>query len=349
MGSEDVRAGLIGYGTAGEFFHAPLIAATPGMSLAAVVTRDAGRAGRIAAVHPGARVVDAAERLWELCDLIVVATPNRTHVPLATAALRAGLPVVVDKPLAGTSGDAAALLRLAAERGLMLTVFQNRRWDGDFRTLLALARSGELGEIRRLESRFERWRPAPKGGWRESGGPEEIGGLLYDLGSHLVDQALTLLGPVSAVYAESDARRPGVSGDDDMFIALTHANGARSHLWASAVAPHLGPRFRVLGSRAAYVKQGLDVQEERLRAGAHPDETGFGDEPPERWGVVRAGDESRRVPTEPGAYLAFYEGVVAALREGAAPPVDPADAVAALAVLEAARASAAGRKVVTLP
>ncbi|RBQ19691.1 oxidoreductase [Spongiactinospora rosea] len=346
MGSEELRAGLIGYGTGGEFFHAPLVAATPGLRLAAVVTRDPARAARVRTAHPGTQVVETAERLWQECDVVIVASPNRTHVPLATRALEAGLPVVVDKPIAGTARDAEGLVRLAAERGLMLTVFQNRRWDGDFLTLRALVESGELGEVRRLESRFERWRPVPKGGWREAGGPGEYGGLLYDLGSHLVDQALRLLGPAVEVYAESDVRREGVAGDDDTFIALTHAGGARSHLWVSAVAPHLGPRLRVLGSRAAYVKEGLDVQEERLRAGARPDEPGFGDEPPERWGVVRAGGDSRRVPTLPGAYLDFYRGVAASLREGAPPPVDPAGAVATLTVLEAARESAAGRTVI---
>jgi predicted dehydrogenase len=227
-------------------------------------------------------------------------------------------------------------------------VFQNRRWDGDYRTLQRLVESGELGAVRRLESRFERWRPVPKGGWRESGGADEVGGLLYDLGSHLVDQALHLLGPVREVYAESDVRRSGVTFDDDTFVALTHTGGARSHLWMSAVAPHLGPRFRVLGERAAYVKQGLDVQEERLRAGTHPGAAGFGQEPRARWGEVAAGDDTRTVATEPGDYLSFYTAVAEALTRGTPPPVDPQDAVETLTVLAAARRSADERRVVHL-
>ncbi|GII76332.1 oxidoreductase [Sphaerisporangium rufum] len=340
-----IGVGLVGYGTAGEFFHAPLIAATPGLRLAAVVTRDAGRAARIRRDHPGAEVVaSAAELLARRPDLVVVATPNRTHVPLATEALAAGLPVVVDKPAAATAAEVLELARLAGERGVMFTVYQNRRWDGDFRTLRGL----DLGEVHRFESRFERYRPVPKGGWRENGGPEEMGGLLYDLGSHLVDQALRYLGPVTGVYAECDVRRDGVGADDDTFVALTHAGGARSHLWMSAVTGRLGPRFRVLGSRAAYVKWGLDPQEERLRAGERPGGPGWGAESPEHWGSLGVDGGTRPVPTEPGAYPEFWSGVVACLTTGAPPPVDPAEAAETAAVLHAARTSAAERRVVSL-
>ncbi|MFI6496707.1 Gfo/Idh/MocA family oxidoreductase [Nonomuraea typhae] len=336
---DDIQVGLIGYGPAGRFFHGPLIHATPGLRLAAVVTRDPGRAAE-AGQRYGAAALPDAEQVFGRCDLVVVASPNRTHVPLATEALALGLPVIVDKPLAATAEEARRLVALARERGRMLTVFQNRRWDGDFRTLRALLEEGALGEVTRFESRFERWRPEPKGGWRESGGAREIGGLLYDLGSHLVDQALQLFGPVRTVYAESAARRPGVGSDDDTFVALGHESGVRSHLWMSAVAARPGPRFRVLGSAGAYVKDGLDVQEDRLRAGRTPDEPGFGEEPEERWGEIGAAEGRRPLPTLPGSYLDFYRGVETALRTGGQPPVDPAGAVAVLRVIEAARLSA---------
>ncbi|MEV4104821.1 Gfo/Idh/MocA family oxidoreductase [Nonomuraea sp. NPDC049649] len=345
---DEIRVGLIGYGTAGAVFHAPLIEATPGLRLTAVVTRDPGRQAEVTARH-GARPVSDVSALWDLCDLVVVASPNRTHASLAAEALERGRAVVVDKPFARTAEEARAVTRLAREKGLLLTVFQNRRWDGDFRTLRKLIADGALGEVRRLESRFERWRPAPKGGWRETGGPGDAAGLLYDLGSHLIDQALQLLGPVTHVYCESDVRRAGVAADDDTFIALTHAGGARSHLWVSAVAPSLGPRFRVLGSSGAYLKYGLDVQEERLRAGRSPASPGFGEEDEDRWGVTGAGDDLRTVPTEPGAYLDFYREVESALRTGAPPPVTPGSAVEALTVIEAARRSADERSVVRLP
>ncbi|SEG39060.1 Predicted dehydrogenase [Nonomuraea solani] len=343
----EIRVGLVGYGTAGAYFHAPLIHATPGLTLSAVVTRDPGRQAEVAGKYGAAGLSDVRE-LWERCDLVVVASPNRTHLATAAAALTAGLPVVVDKPLARTAEEGRELLRLAGERGLMLTVFHNRRWDGDFRTVRRLAGEGELGEVRRFESRFERWRPVPKGGWRETGGEAEIGGLLYDLGSHLVDQALHLLGPAREVYCESDIRREGVASDDDTFIALTHAGGARSHLWVSSVAARLGPRFRVLGSAGAFVKYGMDVQEERLRAGLPPGAPGFGDDEEDRWGILGTEEEQRFVRTEAGTYLDFYQGVVAAVREGAPPPVDPLSAIETLAVIEAARLSATQRIVVHL-
>lgn len=345
-----IRVGVIGYGMAGRVFHAPLIAATPGMRVAAIVTADAGRAAQAAADHPDAAVVDSAGRLWERADeldLVVVATPNRTHAPLARAALAAGLPVVIDKPFAVTADEGRALIEEADRRGLMLTVYQNRRWDGDFLTLQRLMRNGALGDVHRFESRFERWRPAPKGGWREHGDPAEAGGLLYDLGSHLVDQALVLFGPVTHVYAELDRRRPGVEVDDDAFVALEHASGVRSHLWMSHVDADDGLRMRVLGSRAAYVKHGLDVQEAALRGGWTPGPD-WGEEPEAAWGRLGAGDQWTSVATERGAYPEFYARVAACLRDGAPPPVDPADAVAALNVIHAAQRSAAERTTVRL-
>jgi predicted dehydrogenase len=341
-----LRVGLIGYGLAGSVFHAPLIAATEGLVLDTVVT------SRPVKEFPDVTTVASPDDLWPRAaelDLIVIASPNRTHVPLATAALEAGLPVVVDKPLAGTAAEARALAALAQERGLLLSVFQNRRWDNDFRTLRSLIDAGELGTVQRFESRFERWRPQPKGGWRESGDPEEIGGLLYDLGSHLVDQALTLFGPALQVYAEVDIRRPGAEVDDDSFIALTHAGGVRSHLWMSATTALLGPRFRALGSAAGYVKYGLDPQEAALRDGLRPGpgSPGWGTEPPSAWGHLGAGDSTRPVPTLPGDYPAYYAAIARALRDGTPSPVTALEAAAALDVLEAARVSAGeGRTIV---
>jgi scyllo-inositol 2-dehydrogenase (NADP+) len=347
----ELGVALVGYGLAGAVFHAPLIASVPGLRLAVVVTSNPERAARARREHPGVVVLDAAGRVWERSgelDLVVVATPNRTHGPLALAALDAGLPVVVDKPMAVSAAEGQQLVDRARARGLLLTVFQNRRWDGDALTVRRLLEEGALGRVWRFESRFERWRPSPKPGWRESGGPEDAGGLLNDLGSHLVDQALHLLGPATLVYGELDRRRPGMRVDDDAFVALTHASGVRSHLWMSAVAAQLGPRLRVLGDRAAYVKHGLDGQEDALRGGGRPDLPGWGEEPPDRWGVLGTEQQARPVRTEPGAYQRFYEGLVAALRDGAPPPVDPADVVAALRVLDSARRSAAERVTVHL-
>lgn len=347
-----VRVALVGYGLGGEVFHAPLVASVPDMRLVTIVTSDPERRERARRAHPSAEVVDRAEAIWEAAgdhDLVVVSTPNRSHVPLGMAALDAGLSVVVDKPLAASAADGRALASAAAERSLLLSVFQNRRWDGDFLTVRRLIEEDSLGPVTRLESRYERWRPVPKAGaWRERGAPEEAGGLLFDLGSHLVDQALQLFGRPTHVYAEVERRRPGVEVDDDVFVALTHGGGVRSHLWASVVAATLGPRFRVLGSRGAFEKYGLDVQEDALAAGGRPDAADWGREPPERWGRLSNGDEARAVETEPGDYRRYYLRVAEAMRTGAAPPVEVNEAIEVLEVLEAARESARTKAVVSL-
>ncbi|MCP3819503.1 Gfo/Idh/MocA family oxidoreductase [Streptomyces sp. A3M-1-3] len=344
-----LRAGLVGYGLAGSVFHAPLITSTEGLVLDTVVTSNPERQEQARAAVPGVRLARSPDELWaraDELDLIVIASPNKTHVPIARAALSAGLPVVVDKPIAGTAAEARELAALADERGLLLSVFQNRRWDNDFLTLQQLIADGELGDVQRFESRFERWRPEPKGGWRESGDPAEIGGLLYDLGSHVVDQALVLFGPAVRVYAEADVRRPGAEADDDTFIALTHAGGVRSHLYVSATTAQLGPRFRVLGSKAGFVKYGLDPQEAALREGKRPSADGaWGEEPEAARGRVGSGESpltggGRPVPTLPGDYPAYYAAVAAAVRDGGKPPVTAHEAAAALDVLEAAWRSA---------
>jgi scyllo-inositol 2-dehydrogenase (NADP+) len=345
----NLKVALIGYGVAGEHFHAPLIHATSGLELAAIVTANAERAARAGERYPAAQVVASPEEIWKNAgdyDLAVVATPNASHVSLSLAALDAGLPLVVDKPLATNAADAEQLVVAAQKAGLLLTVFQNRRWDSDFLTLRRLLDAGELGEVYRYESRFERWRPIPKPGWRESGDPAAGGGLLGDLGSHLADQALVLFGPVTEVYATADRRRDGVAVEDDAFIALTHESGVRSTLWVSAVAGQLGPRLRVLGSKGAYVVDGLDGQEDALRAGGDPALPSWGVEPPERWGRFVAGDEEKTVPRGPGAYPEFYAQVRDALNGEGPVPVDPTDAVATLKVLDAARRSAERGEVV---
>ena len=346
-----VRVGLIGYGLAGSVFHAPLIASSPALKLAAIVTSDPERRMKAAHDHPSARVLESVDNLWAMAralDLVVVATPNKTHVPLARAALAAELPVVVDKPFAPTAAEARALIDEARKRDRLLTVFQNRRWDSDFLTVRQLIADGQLGTVFRLVSRFDRWRPLPKGGWRERGDPAEAGGLLYDLGSHLIDQALLLLGPVVGVYAELDCRRKAMSVDDDTFVALTHSSGARSHLTMTVLSAQPGPRFHVMGTRAAYLKFGPDVQEEALKRGERPDRPGWGEEPSERWGTIGTGDDVRRVETVPGSYQDFYTSVATALRKNSAPPVDPNDAVRTLEIIEAAQRAAAERQYVEL-
>ncbi len=333
------RAGLLGYGIAGRVFHAPLISSTDGMDLVAIVTANPERQAQARAAYPDAAIV-TADQLFELdLDLIVVGTPNRTHVEYARRAIDKGVAVVVDKPFAPTSAEAKDLVAAARAKGVPLTVFQNRRWDSDFRTVRKIV--GQLGDIRRFESRYERWVPEVWDNWREFGAKEEAGGLLYDLGAHLVDQALQLFGPVRHVYAELDLRRPGVQVDDDVFVALTHENGVRSHLWANAHAAHHGPRFRVLGSEGAFVISGMDEQEDALDAGRRPTDSDWGLE--SRTGELGIPGKTTDVATERGAYQHFY----AELQAGRI-PVDPAGAVHALEVIEAAFTSARENRVVEL-
>ena len=343
--------GLIGFGLGGESFHAPLIAVTPGMELATIVTSNPERRRRAASTYPRAKLCESSEQLLERpadLDLVVVTTPNRTHVPLALAALQAGLGVVVDKPFAANVAEARQVIATARESGQFLSVYHNRRWDSEFRTLKRLLNEGAIGEVLRFESRLDRWRPLVKDVWRERAAPEEAGGLLYDLGTHLIDQALQLFGPVGQVYAELDQRRPGGVIDDDMFLALTHESGVRSHLSASIVAAQPGARMRVLGTSAAYVKQQPDQQEAHLRAGMLPNRPDWGAEPENHWGLLGVDGDVQPVRSEPGAYQQFYAEVATALREDSAPPVDPEDAVQGLEIIAAAHRSATEHRTISM-
>jgi predicted dehydrogenase len=313
-----LRAGIAGYGLAGSVFHAPLIEAVDGLEVAAVMTRSPERAEQARAAHAGVRVADSLDALLEDIELLVVASPNSSHAEIALAGLERGLHVVIDKPMAVTAADARRVAEAGADR---VTVFHNRRWDGDFLTLRRLLREGALGEVTRYESRFERFRPEIKEGWREHGDPSLGGGVLLDLGPHLVDQAIFLFGPPESVHGEVRIRRGGALVDDDAFVALTHAHGEISHLYMSAIQPLAGPRFRVSGMHDGFASDGLDPQEDQLRDGMRPGDPGFG----EKDGLER------------GNYVAFYEGVRDWMRREAPAPVDRWDAVRVMEVLEQAR------------
>lgn len=346
------RVAIIGYGLAGRVFHAPLIAATPSLEVAAIVTANPARVVQARRDFPDAEILPDATALYSpsrRLDLAVVATPNEHHVPLALQGIAAGVAVVVDKPLAPSSLAAGELITRAEEAGAVLTVFQNRRYDNDFLTLRRLLDDGRLGRVHRFESRFERWRPSvDPTRWREDPDPRRAGGLLFDLGTHVIDQALVLFGPPRHVYAELDIRRVHSAVDDDVFVAITHTSEVRSHLSVSALAARPGPRFRVLGDRAGFTKHGLDVQEAQLAAGLRPGDAGWGVEDPAHHGVLGAGDEHETVPTLAGSYETFYADLAAALDGHGPVPVDPKDALATLQVIEAARRSAATRCVVEL-
>jgi predicted dehydrogenase len=336
---EPVRIGLVGYGFGGRYFHAPLIASATECEFVGVVTTSPERRALIAQEHPGLAVFDALDDLAAAgAEAVSISTPAGTHSELTDQAIELGLSVVCDKPFALDPEAARRSVDLAAAREVTLSPYQNRRWDSDFLTVRSLVDDGTLGEVRRFESRFERY--APQNGPGPSGG-----GTLLDFGAHLVDQALTLLGPVDLVYAESRIRETGL--DDDVFVALRHTNGAVSHLWGSWGQYAAGPRFRVTGSAASLVVTTGDTQEEALVAGASPTTS-------PQWGAEAASeldrlftaDGSTAVDLAPGAWDTYYPAFARAVRGDGPPPVDAADAVATADVLEAARLSVANRTTV---
>jgi scyllo-inositol 2-dehydrogenase (NADP+) len=342
-----IRTGLIGFGVAGRLFHAPFLRALDDYSLDIVVTSDAARAAEVERCHPGARVVPTPEDLFAAAadlDLVVVASPTGTHVRWAGAALGERLAVVVDKPFAVTAAEGRDLVETAERLDVPFTVFQNRRWDGDFLTVRRLVAEGALGEVHRFESRFEWWKPAPRKSWKLEATVKEGGGILYDLGAHVIDQALLLFGDVDPddVHAEVLTRRPGGVADDDVFVALTHLSGVRSHLWMSGLAAQPGPRFRVLGAGGAYTKYGLDPQEQQLGSGMDPRAEGFGVEPPSARGSLGIGADARPVATAPGRYVDFYRGLADALLRDRPLPVEPGGPLRVLELIESIHERARG-------
>jgi scyllo-inositol 2-dehydrogenase (NADP+) len=319
-----VRTGLIGHGLGGRAFHDPLIRAAERLSLAAIATRRS---------TPDAAALIADPEI----DLIVISTPNYSHFPLAEAALEAGKHVVIDKPFTVTLAEADALIALARARERMLTVFHNRRWDGDFLTVQGLLASGRLGEVMRYEAHWDRFRPAIRPGWKEEAGPGT--GVLGDLGPHLIDQALLLFGPPDAVDGDLEMQRPGTAVEDYFAITLRYGN-RRVVLTSSLLATAPRPRFGLYGTEGSFVKYGLDPQEPQALAGMSPADPDFGVEDAHWHGTLTLADgTTERIPTERGDYLAYYEAVAAAILDGGPVPVEPADARAGLAFIACVRAA----------
>lgn len=345
MTTRPITVGLVGYGLAGRVFHAPLLGAEPRLRLAAVASR---RLDEVKAILPGVIVHPTPEALLEdaAVDLVVLASPNETHAPLARAALLAGKHVVVDKPFTITSAEAAELAALGARCGLVLSVFHNRRWDADFRTARDCIERGLLGEVMSYEAHFDRFRPAIKPGWREQEVPGS--GILYDLGAHLIDQALCLFGLPRAVTADLLAQRAEARAVDYFHVTLDYGR-RRAILRSSTLIREPGPRFAIHGEGGSFLKHGIDGQEEALRAGRAPGAPGWGHEDPSAFGtLVTAAGERRTVPSLPGSYEAYYRGIAAAILDGAPPPVTAEEAGRVIRVIEAAMASAEGRRTVPL-
>jgi scyllo-inositol 2-dehydrogenase (NADP+) len=327
-----IRVGLAGYGLAGSVFHGPLIRTAQRMELAAVLTsREAPNR------------VSSFDALLEQGDLIVIATPNATHYELAARALKAGKHVVVDKPLSVTVDEADKLIALARDAKRVLTVFHNRRWDGDFLTVRKVL--PEVGEITLFEANWDRFRPQIKQGWREV--PGEKGGVLNDLGPHMIDQALLLFGMPNGISADVLAQRADAEVDDYFELRLDYET-RRVCLRSSTLVADPRPRFAVHGSLGSYVKYGLDQQEAQLKSGMEASASGFGID--ERDGILTRGDGSQEaIPTARGNWTAFYDAVAAAILDEAPVPVDPADARAGLMLIDLARRAAATGQRLPLP
>lgn len=336
-----IAAGLIGYGTGGRFFHAPFLAAA-GFGLRAIAT---SRHNEVITDYPTVCVIADPAELLARPDirLVSISTPTDTHAGLARAALEAGKDVVVDKPFTATPEEADELIALAARQGRLLSVLQNRRWDADFLTLQSLVDSGRLGQLRYLQMRFDRFRPRPKPGWRSEIRPGS--GILWDLGAHLVDQALQLVGMPDWVFADRSAQGEGAETDDGFTIIMAKGN-TRIVLGTSPFALEPQPRMVVHGTEGTFVKSGLDIQEEQSRSGIKPLDVGFGVESSSHHGRLISADGSETIASFTGQYLDYWLKLYAALESGGPPPVDPRDSANGLRILTAAAESAwTGRRI----
>jgi len=348
--NKPLNVGLIGYGFAGRTFHAPVIAAVPELALAKVVERGASRSKER---YPWVEVVRDAAALYDdaSIDLVVVATPSTDHVRFARDALLAGKHVVVEKPFAPTSAEADELIALANAKGRTLTVFHNRRWDGDFLTVRDIVRRGWLGRLCEVEMRWDRYHPVPSPErWRDGGEPGS--GVFYDLGVHFIDQALCLFGKPAAIAARVGAQRDGAVADDSFDVRLEYEDGLAVRLKASLLARSQGPRYALHGTLGSFVKYGEDPQEEALKAGRTPLEPRWGEEPEERWGRIDATVDGVRfvgnVQTQAGAYQRFYRNVYDHIAGLDALAVRPEEARDAIRLLELGMRSSRERRTIPI-
>jgi scyllo-inositol 2-dehydrogenase (NADP+) len=341
-----IHVGLVGYGLSGSVFHAPIIETIKDLKLSAIVTSNPEKVHRD---FPHVKVVPTVDQLLEMKEisLVIITTPNMTHYEFAKKALLAHKHVVVEKPFVISSHEADELIALAKERNVRLSVYQNRRWDNDFLTIRQLLQTGMLGEISLYESHFDRFRPVVQNRWKES--DLEGAGTLYDLGSHLIDQALVLFGLPQSVCAELKAQRPQAKTIDYFHIVLDYGHFQAILHSGSLVREH-GPRFQLHGNKGSFIKYGFDSQEEALKKGHRPGDPGWGEDQEAYYGELMFDNQGitvkGKVKTLPGRYQAFYEDMVEAIKYGKPVPVSPEDARNTIKVIECAMRSHEERKVI---
>ena len=331
-----MRAGIAGYGLAGRVFHAPLLKGC-GYEVASILTSNPERIAQAKNDFPDAQIFSEIDAFLDSgLDLVVIASSNVAHLPQTLAALERQIPTVVDKPMGRSVAEVKEMIALSEKKQTLLTTFFNRRWDSDSLTIKKLLATGELGTPFRFDGRFERFRPERNlASWRENLSPEEGGGLLLDLQSHLISTALDYFGPAQVVSASVRSIRGGA--DDDVTVVLRHESGVDSYLAASAVSGAPGPRVRLLGTKGALVIDELDPQEDALRAGEIP----FGGvwlKPMVNTAAIHKGGEVLPVESVSGNYAAFYTLVKAAIESGSAAPVSLGDALRVAQIIEEARA-----------
>src|SRR5580693_4149542 len=346
-----INVGLIGFGLAGRAFHAQVISRVSGMRLAAILQRTGDEAG---AAYPDAKIVRSLDELLALRDirLIVVASPNDTHAPFARAALASGRDVVVDKPFTTSYAEAVDLVNFAEKSGRFLTVYQNRRYDGDFQAIRELVAEGTLGRIVRFQTNYDRFRPNFKpNAWREK--PVPGAGILFDIGPHVIDHAIVLFGLPEAITADVRIERQGGLADDAFDIMFHYPESMRAVLSSNILAASQRPRFLLFGTKGAFLKQTFDPQEMNLRRGQIPKDAPWGSEPEENWGLLTLSDGTnttqRRIPSATGDYRDYYANVRDVLLGEAEPAVTLPHALNVMRALELSRESDARHCTVPWP
>jgi predicted dehydrogenase len=337
MEGKSINTAIIGFGLSGRVFHAPFIHTHAGFKLLKVVERHGETSKEL---YPYITIAKDYKELLddENLDLVIITSPNIFHFQQAKDLFEAGKHVVIEKPFTPTSAEADELIRIADKFGKKIFVYQNRRWDGDFKTVQQVVYHGYLEEILEYEAHFDRFDPGPRrSAWRDE--PLPAGGVLYDLGSHLIDQALVLFGLPQAVFADIRSQRPG-SKVDDYFEVNLYYERMKATLKASVFVKEQGPRYLIHGTKGSFIKYGTDPQEEMLKKGVMPDAPDWGKDDPIRWGVLNSETQGKwfcgNLETEPGNYMGFYDNVYDVITKGMEQAVKPEEARNVIRIIELA-------------